>query len=384
MASPEHIDSETLSLKTSDALTVLIVDDNRTNILVLQKTLKKTGYRIVSALNGKDGIALAKTENPSLILLDVIMPEQNGFEVIEKLKKDPLTAKIPVIFITGEEDVESKLKGFELGAVDYIVKPFHAREVEARVNLHVKLFQTTSQLIENQAEKLKEISASQNALLITPDQIPEAKFRVFFQPLHEAGGDLYDVIKISDEIFGYFIGDVSGHDIGAGFVTASMAALLKQNCTPFNKPTESMAIINNVLVELLAEEMYITGVYVQVNRLSKKMNIIVMGHPPVLFLPKGGEPELLKGKNFFLGMFEDTPYTSIEVSIAPGDRFFLYTDGLIENESEMWAVKKDCLLEVAPQISNLPLDSIVQGLVDTLIPSFDSVNDDVTVLCIEI
>ena len=106
---------------------VLIVDDNATNIDLLINTLKEEN-RLGIAKNGANAIAYATKHKPDLILLDIMMPEMDGYEVCERLKGDPETADIPVIFITAMTETVNKTRGFELGAVDYITKPFHARK----------------------------------------------------------------------------------------------------------------------------------------------------------------------------------------------------------------------------------------------------------------
>lgn len=124
---------------------VLIVDDTPTNIDLLVATLKDH-YRLGIAKKGSAALEYAEKFNPSLILLDIIMPEMDGYEVIRRLKANPATSAIPVIFITAIQDTANKTKGFELGAVDYITKPFHAAEVRARVQTHISLADMKVQL----------------------------------------------------------------------------------------------------------------------------------------------------------------------------------------------------------------------------------------------
>lgn len=122
-----------------ESMKVLIVDDVTDNVNVLVSTLKPAGYKVAIAQSGKSALNIVKRFYPDLILLDVMMPEMDGFEVCKQLKKDAQTASIPVIFCTAKSDVESVVKGFNLGAVDYIDKPFRQEEVRARVDTHLKL-----------------------------------------------------------------------------------------------------------------------------------------------------------------------------------------------------------------------------------------------------
>jgi len=117
---------------------VLIVDDNATNLDLLVDTLK-ADYRLGIAKNGLNALAYAVKHKPGLVLLDIMMPEMDGYEVCTRLKADPETAAIPIIFITAMSETVNKTRGFELGAVDYITKPFHAAEVKARIRTHLSL-----------------------------------------------------------------------------------------------------------------------------------------------------------------------------------------------------------------------------------------------------
>jgi putative two-component system response regulator len=124
---------------------VLIVDDNPTNIDLLVATLTND-YRLGVSINGPRTLEYVSKQKPDIILLDIMMPGMNGFEVCSRLKADPETVDIPIIFITAVDDVSRKIKGFELGAVDYITKPFLAEEVRERVRTHLALKSMHEQL----------------------------------------------------------------------------------------------------------------------------------------------------------------------------------------------------------------------------------------------
>jgi len=128
---------------------ILIVDDNTANLKVIAKHLKEHDFEIVVARNGEAGLKRAKFSKPDLILLDIVMPDMNGFEVCEKLKALPETRDIPVIFLSMKTEISDIIRGFELGAADYITKPFQREELLARVNVHVRLRLTEKALRES-------------------------------------------------------------------------------------------------------------------------------------------------------------------------------------------------------------------------------------------
>ena len=133
---------------------ILVVDDTPDNIDVLKETLKKD-YTVRPALDGATALRIASVDpKPDLILLDIMMPEMDGYEVMRRLQADSNTRQIPVIFVTAASDIESELKGFELGAVDYITKPFSPPIVRARVSIHLELHDARKKL-EKQNKELQ-------------------------------------------------------------------------------------------------------------------------------------------------------------------------------------------------------------------------------------
>lgn len=131
---------------------ILIVDDTPANLRLLASILANANYLVRPARDGKSALASANSAPPDLILLDVMMPGMDGYEVCEKLKADEITADIPVIFISALDDVEDKIKAFTVGGVDYIPKPFHADEVLARVHTHLTIRKLQQKLNEQIAE----------------------------------------------------------------------------------------------------------------------------------------------------------------------------------------------------------------------------------------
>ena len=367
--------------------TILIVDDNRVNVRILEQALIKTGYHVLSAADGSSARELAAQGQPDLILLDIMMPGQDGFEVIKQLKNGSLTAHIPTIFLTGRNELDAKMNGFELGAVDYITKPFHVQEVLARVRLHLRLSVATNSLIKHQAEKLGQIRNAQSAMLVEPEDLPEARFSVHYRSLLEAGGDFYDVLAVSDGIFGYFVGDLSGHDIATGYMTAAVKALLAQNCIPIYQPQESMRMINNVLLEILSDGKFMTACYALLNRKSNRMTIVNAGHPPAIYHPKDGEPVPIKIAGDILGAFKDVCFGVQEIRVSPGDRFFLYSDGLIEtgnDKKSVWTHNLKKLQKACARLKNIPFRECSETLVHRMLKHESAPDDDIVVLGVEV
>ena len=131
---------------------ILLVDDNPTNLQVLMGTLEGRGYHLLIAKNGESALKIVRKACPDLILLDIMMPEMDGFEVCRRLKADSATQEIPVIFLSALVDTEDKIHGLDLGAVDYITKPFQPEEVIARVNTHLTIHKLRKDLARKNEE----------------------------------------------------------------------------------------------------------------------------------------------------------------------------------------------------------------------------------------
>lgn len=167
-------DGVSVSLGSNEQALILIVDDVPVNLQALESILQTRGFRVVKANNGEQALEAVADEKPDLILLDVMMPKMNGYEVCQHLKDNPATSKIPVIFLTGRNDSYSVIKGFASGALDYVVKPFHAPELLARINTHLELKRSRDAIVKyNSLLDAEKRRAEQLLLNILPASIAD-------------------------------------------------------------------------------------------------------------------------------------------------------------------------------------------------------------------
>jgi len=363
---------------------ILVVDDEPMNIMVLKGVLSNAGYGVLSASNGAQGFEMACASRPDMVLLDVMMPGETGFETCRKLKSDPATAHIPVIFVTCLGELSDKLAGLDLGAVDYITKPFIAAEVVARVRAHMNFKRHQGAIIEAQANRLGQVHAAQLAMLERPESLPQARFAVHYLPVLEAGGDFYDVVALDPGVAVYFVADVSGHDLGASFITSSIKALFRQHATRENSPATILSAMNRILCSITAEELYLTAVCLRVDREACAYRISSAGHPPVL-ARLGEHTGFIDISGLPLGMFEQADFSELAGEIAAGDRFYLYTDGLAENtgayatsESFRNALLNSCEHNAVMPLANAVLN-LVRDMADEQPPA-----DDVVLLGVDV
>lgn len=147
-----------------DGGNILVIDDTKENLRILVEALGSNGYKVRPALNGQIALEAARKEIPDLILLDIIMPGMDGYEVCDALKADTHLRDVPVIFISALGEVEDKVKGFSVGGVDYINKPFQVEEVLVRVKTHLMLRNLTKELKNKNTHLQQTNEALQGAL----------------------------------------------------------------------------------------------------------------------------------------------------------------------------------------------------------------------------
>src|SRR5579863_4793475 len=153
---------------------ILIVDDTPLNVELLEYVLRAEGFRTLSAGNGVTAVALSREDRPDLILLDVMMPDESGFETCARLKSDPLTTDIPIIFVSALDDVKSKVKGLKIGGVDFVSKPVDAEEVLARVRVHLRIRENNRAIARENQARIEELRSAQQAIFVRPEDCPEA------------------------------------------------------------------------------------------------------------------------------------------------------------------------------------------------------------------
>ncbi len=319
---------------SDEVKTLLLVDDEPANIQIVNSILKDI-YKTRIATNGAKALELAsQAPAPDLILLDVMMPEMNGYEVCSRLKSADHTRDIPVIFLTGQTEIDDETKGFEVGAVDYIHKPFSPAVVQARVRTHLVLRGIREQL----ASQLKTIqgemdTARQIQLSILPREIPAIKgldIAARYIPMTSVAGDFYDFIPIDEKRIGILVADVSGHGMPAALISSMLKIALDGQIKCASDPARVLAGLNRALCGKFKGH-FVTAAYVFVDTEKQSICYAGAGHPPLILRDQSAAATREFVENgLFLGFFPEATYTSVELPFKPGDWGVLYTDGILE------------------------------------------------------
>src|SRR5215472_6104151 len=316
---------------------ILVVDDTPLNISVITGALKDS-YRTKVATNGAKALAIAAgDEKPDLILLDVMMPEMDGYEVCCRLKADPMTREIPVIFLTAQTEAEDETRGFTVGAVDYVHKPFSPAVVKARVHTHLALRETRENLAKQLLAIQKELETArliqQSILPETLPQIDGLDIAARYVPMASVAGDFYDFIVVDDKHVGILVADVSGHGMPAALIASMLKIALAAQAVHADNPVQVLHGLNQALCGKFQHH-YVTAAYAFVDMKKRTLTYAGAGHPPLLMW--GGNTPGVRDvieNGLFLGKFDFATYSSVEIPLSPGDRGLLYTDGVSETNN---------------------------------------------------
>ena len=318
--------------------TILVVDDSATNLQVLARTLQVSGHRILAAKDGPTAIEIAKKAKPDLMLLDVMMPGMDGFDVLRELKSHEETRQMLVIFLSARGEVADKVSGLEQGAIDYITKPIQGEEVLARVAVHLSRLHLEREVRKSRDRLDKELAgAAEMQRRLMPAQIPphpSIRFGTFYQTSRHAGGDYYDVLQLPGDRLGILVADVSGHGAPAAIVMSMIRAVVHTYPGVPDDPPAVLRYINRHFEFLWDSSMYATAVYAVVDATRKKIAVSSAGHPlPLKVSPTGDVVSPRLETSMCLLWQELDAIPCVETSLNPGDRWMFFTDGITDRQS---------------------------------------------------
>ncbi|MBF0371367.1 MAG: SpoIIE family protein phosphatase [Magnetococcales bacterium] len=311
---------------------ILIVDDERFNIQVLVELLK-TDYKLIAAKNGRQAIKAARSDPPpDLILLDIMMPEMDGYEVCRLLKEEPHTQDIPVIFITGMTNVEDETKGLELGAIDYITKPISPSVVLARVRTHLALRAAHQKLAILNDHLLMEREFIESIIekMRGSERFDDHALRYLLAPVEKTMGDMLFSRITPDGGQYVMLGDFTGHGLTAaigGPIVSDIFYTMTDKGLPMSEIMEQM---NQQLHEKMPTGMFLAACFLALDSTRTTLTVWNCNVPDVLVF-RGTEIRH-RVESAFLprGVILRSERPGEVVQVARGDRLFVTTDGLIE------------------------------------------------------
>jgi phosphoserine phosphatase RsbU/P len=320
-----------MAVKELSECRVLIVDDVKANVDMLVEALRGD-YKLSVALGGEAALRAVQKSPPDLLLLDIVMPEMDGYEVCRQLRADPATRDLPVMFLSSLEDVKDKARGFELGANDYLTKPFEILEVKARVNSLLKA-KAYADAVKAAQERDLTIAREIQLGLLPSDFAVRAEGTGFdvhavIEPARHVGGDLFEALRVSEDRMVLAVGDVCGKGITAALFMAVAVTLLRTLARQCETPGEILRRLNDELEAQNPRAMFVTMVCLDVR--GGRVTCANAGHDTSLLVGSGTLRPVFPSTGTVLGLFPDQQYASETVELAPGDTLVLYTDGVSE------------------------------------------------------
>lgn len=325
---------------------ILIVDDEPFNVDYLEQELEEANYDTLSAANGQEALAKVESEAPDLVLLDIMMPVMDGFEVLRRLKSNPSTRHIPVIVISATNNLESVAKGIQLGAEDYLPKPFEPVLLHARLfsSLEKKRLRDLEQLYLQGLEREMEIGREiQRGFL--PSELPRVdgwELAAYFQAAREVAGDFYDAFLLADGSLVAVIGDVCGKGVGAALFMTLFRSLLRATLmtdllqegsalTAAERLQRAVAFTNRYVAETHEDAATFSTMFLGLFEPDGgKLSYITAGHERPLWSSEGRALTALQTTGPVVGMVPEACFTVNEIVMNTGDLLFMFTDGVTE------------------------------------------------------
>lgn len=324
--------------------TVLAVDDTPENLDVVKGILTPE-YVVKVAINGPIALKIAEKQPPDLVLLDIMMPGMNGYEVCRRLKSNPETRDVPVIFLTAMDQTSDEASGFELGAADYITKPVNPPILEARVRTHLALKESMDELqkayriIKIQKDRMEEeLNIGRDIQMsMLPLEFPafpdrnELSVHALLKPAREVGGDFYDFFFVSDDEICLVVGDVSGKGVPAALFMAVTKTMIKARAMDDRSPASIITRVNDEISADNPSCMFVTLFIAICNISTGEFRFTNAGHNPPYINRVSGVPELLDQRHGpIIGAVEAMAYQESNIKLLPGETAFIFTDGVTE------------------------------------------------------
>jgi sigma-B regulation protein RsbU (phosphoserine phosphatase) len=319
---------------------ILIVDDEPFNIDYLEQELEDFDFHIDAAGDGCIALEKVEADPPDLILLDIMMPGMDGFQVLARLKSDSNFREIPVIVISALDDMKSVIRGIELGAEDYLSKPFDPVLLKARIGPCLErkhLRDREMRYLQQMEEEMNLAWLVQSGLL--PEVLPELagwQLTASLKPSRQTSGDFYDIIPLPEGQLGILIADVADKGIGAALYMVLSRTLIRTYAYQYHPdPDRVLEAANRRLLEDYGADQFVTVFYGILNPVSGALRYCNAGHNPP-FLLSGTRKEVIQKLDktgMALGILEEEIWERGTILVNPGDILVLYTDGITEAQN---------------------------------------------------
>jgi len=324
---------------------LLVVDDNEMNRDLLSRRLKQQGHRVVSARNGREALEMIAADEFDLVLLDIMMPELDGYEVLERMRAEGTLDQLPVIMISAVTEMESVIRCIEIGATDYLPKPFNPILLKARVGatLEKKRLRDRERLWAKSLERDLEIGREIQTSFL-PEALPRPagwEIAARFQPARQVAGDFYDAFALAGgERVGLVVADVCDKGVGAALFMALFRSLLRAfsertfasgDGNDSSRLLSTVASTNDYIARTHGSaNMFATAFVAALEPAGGSLSWVNAGHEAPVVFGTAGIRDRLPPTGPALGMMPDMKFEARESVLDPGETLFAFTDGVTE------------------------------------------------------
>lgn len=326
-----------LSLPISH-LPILVVDDNELNLATITENLRKRQFQnLHTAQNGKEALNKIEEIKPEIVILDIMMPEMDGYECCEHIRSHPHHSDLPILIQTGLDEPEARVKAFQHGATDFVTKPVYPEELYARVKVHLqnrtylKNLRQYKERIESELEsarKLQEAILPQQ-LEIEAMQQRQLDVASYFKPSSEIGGDFWGMKPLFPHQTAFWMVDFSGHGVAAALNAFRLQAYLQEHASCESRPGEYLSHLNDKLLRIMMRGQFATMFYGIVDASSNTLFYSCACAPHPILIGSGNQSTLIDGSGQPLGISLNI-YQTETVPFMPGETLILYSDALTE------------------------------------------------------
>ncbi len=333
---------------------VLLVDDDAQSIRLLLEVLRPLNLDVLVSTNGQSALEIIAQQTPDLILLDILMPELDGYDVCRAIKTNKETRDIPVIFISAMSETEDESAGLKLGAVDYITKPFHFDIVRSRVQTHLELRTAYRELARINHNLLDERRFIERVLANTreSEQFDRRYLATYVAPKEISMGDILLAAFRPDGTQHVMLGDFTGHGLTAAIGGPLVADLFYARTARNDGMGGIVEEINLKLFRTLPEGMFMAAIFLEISPDRRKVTLWNCGMREAYLFRDGRCQEKLSSTHFPRGLMQVSEPLGIEIEVRPDDKLYLYSDGFVEEmdaEKRMFGAER--LLQLLQKIA---------------------------------
>ena len=322
---------------------ILVVDDDESNREILARHLERQGHRVARAQDGIEGLAMLRKDSFDILILDVMMPGMNGYQLLETVKADEGLKDVQVIVVSALDDTKGIARCIELGAEDYLPREFEPVILRARIEsclerrsllkrqaLYLAAVRKTARLLD---EGLAEGAEYVRGLL--PPRIADKGLKTdwAFIPSRALGGDIFSYHPLGDRRLAIFLLDVSGHGIGAALYSVTLMNIIRGQAlvgADFGDPASVLRRLNEAFQMESQNNLYFTAWYGVWDEKTRELAWSSAGGPPAVLLLPGGGVERLATEGMAIGFDPQADYRNDRQVLPPGSRLYLFSDGIYE------------------------------------------------------